>query len=50
MTTRTFQAVAGNRVVATSRQPVAETTTTGVSIESSTVRTTMGMPHPWQRE
>src|SRR4029079_17095497 len=40
----------GKRVVATSRQPVALTTTFGPSIESSTVRTTIGIPQPWQRE
>ena len=44
----TFQAVAGKRVVATSRQPVAFTTTTGCVNVSSTVRTTSGTPQPWQ--
>ena len=45
----TFHAVVGKRVVATSRQPVALMTTTGVSIVSTIVRTTIGMPQPWQR-
>jgi hypothetical protein len=45
----TFQAVVGNRVVATSRQPVA-LTTTGVAIVSTIVRTTMGIPQPWQSD
>ena len=39
----TFQAVVGKRVVATSRQPVAFTTTTGVVKVFSTVRTTSGI-------
>ena len=46
----TFQAVVGYRVVATSRQPVALTTTIGRSIVLSTVRTTSGIPQPWQSE
>ena len=46
----TFHAVVGKRVVATSRQPVALITTVGVAIESSTVRTTIGMPQPWHSE
>jgi hypothetical protein len=37
-------------VVATSRQPVALTTTAGPGSEPSTVRTTSGMPQPWQSE
>jgi hypothetical protein len=36
----------GKRVVATSRHPVALTTTTGVSMLSTTVRTTIGTPQP----
>src|SRR5262249_22057262 len=46
----TFQAVVGKRVVATSRQPVAFTTKVGFAIVSRTVRTTTGIPHPWQSE
>jgi hypothetical protein len=38
--------VVGNLVVATSRQPVALITTTGVSMLSTMVRTTIGTPQP----
>src|SRR5690242_17641543 len=44
----TFHAVVGYLVVATSRQPVALTTTVGRSIVLKTTRTTSGTPHPWQ--
>jgi hypothetical protein len=42
----TFHAVVGNLVVATSRHPVAFTTTTGSWKVSSTVLTTAGIPQP----
>ena len=42
----TFHAVLGNLVVATSRQPVAFTTTTGWRIVLNTVRTSIGIPQP----